>query len=79
MITRKIRQKISKKWSLVYLFYLKHIRGIHVGKNCNISWRAVLDRANPKGITIGDNSRVMLEALIIAHDYSRGGVYGVIQ
>ena len=45
---------------------------INIGKNCNISHRATLDRANPKGIHIGNNTRVMLEALIIAHDYSRG-------
>lgn len=45
---------------------------IDIGKDCIISYRATLDRANPKGIHIGNNSRVMLEALIIAHDYSRG-------
>ena len=72
MFTRKIRGIISRKISRVYGFYLRNIRGIDVGENCNISHRATLYRANPKGVHIGDGTRVMLEALIIAHDYSRG-------
>ena len=51
---------------------MRKIKRIDIGKYCNISHRATLDRANPKGIHIGDNSRVMLETLIIAHDYFRG-------
>ena len=72
MFTRKFRQICSKSISNLYLSYLRNVRKIDVGKNCNISHRATLDRANPKGIHIGDNSRVMLDVLIIAHDYSRG-------
>lgn len=72
MFTKKFRQKCSKAISNLYVYYLRNIRKIDIGKNCNISHRAILDRANPRGIHIGDNSRVMLEALIIAHDYSRG-------
>ena len=72
MFTRKFRQFCSKAISNLYISYLRYVRKIDIGKNCNISHRATLDRANPKGIHIGDNSRVMLDALIIAHDYSRG-------
>lgn len=72
MLTRKFRQKCSKAISNLYVYYLRNIKKIDIGDNCNISHRATLDRANPKGIHIGNNSRVMLEALIIAHDYSRG-------
>lgn len=45
---------------------------MHIGHNCNISHRAVLDRANPKGIHIGNDTRIMLDVWIVAHDYSRG-------
>lgn len=72
MFTRRIRQYCSRIISDLYIFYLRKVKGIDIGNNCSISHRATLDRANPKGIHIGDNSRVMLEALIIAHDYSRG-------
>ena len=67
-----LRQKISRYINLSYSFYLRKIKGVDLGRNCQISWRAVIDRANPKGIHIGDNTRIALEALIIAHDYSRG-------
>mgnify|MGYP003294624463 CR=1 FL=1 len=67
-----IRQRISKLVASVYIFYLRKIRKIDIGENCNISWRAIIDRANPRGVHIGHNTRVALEALIIAHDYTRG-------
>ena len=72
MITRKLRQKISILVSKIYVWYLTKIRKYDIGEHCSISWRASLDRANPRGVHIGHHSRVMLEALIIAHDYSRG-------
>lgn len=72
MITQKVRQKISTFLSDVYIFYLTKVRKYDIGKYCHISWRASLDRANPQGVHIGHHSRIMLEALIIAHDYSRG-------
>ena len=67
------RQKISRVINRSYGVYLRKIRGVDVGKNCQISWRALIDRALPKGVHIGDGTRVALEAMIIAHDYSRGG------
>ena len=72
MFTRGIRQKISRKISKFYLWYLRYIRKIDVGHDCNISHRAILDRANPKGVHIGDGTRIMLDVWIVAHDYSRG-------
>lgn len=69
---RSLRQKISKLINLLYSGYLRKIKGVDVGYNCRISWRATIDRANPKGVHIGNNTRIALEALIIAHDYSRG-------
>lgn len=67
-----LRQKISKKISKFYLFYLRKVRKVDVGIGCNISYRAIIDRANPKGVHIGNNTRIALEALVIAHDYTRG-------
>ena len=67
------RQKISRVINRSYGVYLRKIRGVDVGKNCQISWRALIDRAHPKGVHFGDGTRVALEAMIIAHDYSRGG------
>ena len=66
------RQRISRIVALSYSWYLRKIRGVDLGDNCQISWRAIIDRAHPKGVHIGNYTRVALEALIIAHDYSRG-------
>lgn len=65
------RQKISR-WlgSLVVVYH--RMRGCHIGDNCHISRHAILDRANPKGVYIGNNVRVLIEAMVLAHDYSRG-------
>ena len=75
MEKRSIRQKLSHYVSLLISF--KHrFRGCDIGKNCKISKSAILDRANPKGVHIGDNTRVLIEAMILSHDYSRGALDG---
>ena len=70
-----LRQIISRYLSKSIAAY-HTMRGCEIGVNCRISKSAILDRANPKGVHIGDNTRVLLEALIIAHDYSRGALEG---
>ena len=72
MITKTLRQDISKAFTRFYVRYLRVVRKYDIAPHCRISWRATLDRANPKGVHIGDYSRVMLDVLIIAHDFSRG-------
>lgn len=67
-----IRQKLARYINLFHSFYLRKIRGVDLGINCQISRSAIIDRAHPSGVHIGNNTRVALEALIIAHDYSRG-------
>ena len=52
------------------------MRGCQIGTNCRISRSAILDRAHPRGVHIGNNTRVLLQAMIIAHDYSRGALEG---
>lgn len=70
-----LRQKIAKILGEVVAQYHR-IRGCHIGDNCRISRFAILDRAHPKGIYIGNNTRILLEAMIIAHDYERGKLDG---
>ena len=67
-----LRQKISRYINLSYSFYLRKIKGVDLGRNCQISWRAVIDRANPKGIHIGDNTLITRNVYVLAHDASRG-------
>jgi acetyltransferase-like isoleucine patch superfamily enzyme len=70
-----LRQRIARFLDTLTVKYHR-MRGCHIGKNCHISRSAILDRAHPEGVHIGDNTRVLLEAMIIAHDYSRGLLEG---
>lgn len=72
MITKTFRQKLSILISNLYVAYLTKVRKYDIGKHCSISWRASLDRANPRGVHIGDHCRVIIGSHILAHDYSRG-------
>lgn len=47
--------------------------GMHIGKNCVISWKAYLDKSiNPQGIYIGNNTWVLARDTILSHDYCCG-------
>ncbi len=44
-----------------------------IGKNCRIAHTAHLDKSiNPKGIHIGNETWILREAMILAHDHCRG-------
>ena len=70
-----IRQRISTLLGKNTVFFLR-LKGCDIGNNCKISKSAIIDRAHPKGVHIGDNTRVLIEAMILAHDYSRGALEG---
>lgn len=70
-----IRQRISRFLGKCIVLYHK-MRGCDIKENCKISRSAIIDRAHPKGVHIGKNTRVLIEAMILAHDYSRGALEG---
>lgn len=70
-----IRQRISNCLGKTISYWYR-LKGCDIGDNCMISRKAIIDRANPKGVHIGNNTRVMIEAMILAHDYSRGALEG---
>ena len=65
-----IRQLINRYVCKTMVAYYR-LRGYDIGENCRISRSAILDRAHHKGVHIGDNTRVLMEAMILAHDFSR--------
>ena len=68
-----IRKGLWNLLSAAYPFYLKKMYGMHIGKNVIIARRAHLDKnINPRGIHIGDNTWILANAEILAHDYCRG-------
>lgn len=69
MNVRKFLWKILVE---VYPAWLRWRYKMDIGRNCRISWKAHLDKSiNPKGIHIGDNTWVLSEAMILAHDHCR--------
>ena len=57
--------------SLKYLVFV-HIYGMKISKTARISWGTKLDKTNPKGIHIDQESYVASGAIIFTHDYCRG-------
>jgi acetyltransferase-like isoleucine patch superfamily enzyme len=48
---------------------LKYIYGMNISKSARISFRAILDKTNPKGVHIGEESYVASGATILSHDF----------
>ena len=68
----RLRVYLWKILTDAYPKYLRKIYGMHIGKDCRISWKAYLDKSiNPKGIWIGDGTRVLNGAMILSHDACR--------
>lgn len=63
-------------WNIVagfYPFFLRKFYGMHIGKNVVISYKARLDKSiNPRGVYVGDNTWILANSLILAHDHLRG-------
>ena len=55
----------------LHRIYLVKIRGMHISSTSRISLSAFLDKTNPKGIYIGDETFVAREAMILSHDFCR--------
>ena len=69
------RQLINRYVCKTMVVYYR-LKGYDIGDNCRISRSAVLDRAHHKGVHIGNNTRVLIEAMILAHDFSRAALEG---
>lgn len=67
-----IRKKIWKIWSDLIPNYYRRILKMDIGSNVVIARTALLDKnVNPRGIHIGDNTWILRNAIVLAHDHSR--------
>lgn len=57
------------------VFYYRNIKKIDIGEDCTLHRHCKLDGANPKGVHIGDRSRIAARAIIFAHDYYGGNMH----
>jgi len=68
-----IKKKLWKILGGLFPWYLRSRYGMDIGKNVIIAKTVHLDKnINPKGIHIGDNTWLLRNAMILAHDYCRG-------
>lgn len=51
--------------------FFRKFYGMNIGKGVKISLNAKLDKTNPKGVHIGDETYIAFDAAILSHDMSR--------
>lgn len=68
-----MRRFLWKVYTQIYPCFLRQFYKMDIGKNCRIAHTAHLDKSiNPKGIHIGNETWILREAMILAHDHCRG-------
>lgn len=66
-------QKLWRVVSGIRSSFYRSFYGMDIGANVKIASTVHLDKkVNPKGIHIGDNSWVLANVMVLAHDYCRG-------
>lgn len=68
-----MRKKIWNMLTSAYPWLLKRCFGMDIGKHVVIARTVHLDKnINPRGIHIGDNTWILRNATVLAHDYCQG-------
>ena len=68
--------KIVRDFIRLIVITIRHwvlcgLYGMHIDKTARISYGAKLDKTNPKGIHIGEESYIASGAIVFTHDFSR--------
>lgn len=69
---RNIRNTIRLLVISIRHFVLCNIYGMNIDKSARISYGAKLDKTNPQGVYIGEESYIASGAIVFTHDFSRG-------
>lgn len=69
-----LRQKISRIVREIHTQKLR-MKGMDIGKHASVARNARMDKANPKGIHIGEYSRISVYTAVDSHDYFGGRGY----
>lgn len=68
----KLRNFIRLPLLRARYFFLYRVYQMNIAPDARISWGARLDKTNPSGIHIGNESYIASGAIIFSHDYARG-------
>lgn len=66
-----MRKFLWRIYTRLYPLILRRIYKMNIGNNCCIVRSTHLDKINPTGIYIGDNTQVLREVMILTHDACR--------
>lgn len=65
----KLRTRLYRTSGALQCAWYRRVWGMHIGQDVRISRSAKLDRTNPSGIHIGDNTLISFDAAILTHDF----------
>jgi len=51
-------------------WYYRTLYGMDIAKDVRLSFKARIDKTNPKGLSIGEKTMVTFDAIVLSHDYS---------
>lgn len=68
LITR-LRTKANASVRALYRFYLTRVWGMDIAPTAHVSLSARLDKTNPRGIHVGDESVVTFDVVLLTHDF----------
>ena len=50
--------------------YYRLVYGMDIAKDVRISFKARIDKTNPKGLSIGEKTYIAFDSIILSHDFS---------
>ena len=58
--------------SLLYwrTWYFRTVYGMNIAADVHISFKSRIDKTNPKGLTIGSETMIAFDSIILAHDFA---------
>ena len=76
MIMSKIRTSVRRSFLFLRHFVLTRVYGMDIRSTAIVSFKARLDKTNPKGIHIGEKTVITTGVVILSHNYVMGdGTY----
>lgn len=67
----RVRSRLRKAAVAAQAEFLRRVWGMNIGPGARISMKARLDKTNPQGIHIGEDTGVGPGAVILTHDFIR--------
>ncbi len=71
MIVIKMREFVRAVLIGLRHWFLTKVMKMNLSRSCRVSWGAKLDKTNPRGVHIGDESYVASGACVFSHDFCR--------